>query len=192
MGSLSGKYRTVTFGLLPNTNRGYSSSRRSVAQALFEVAPLLAFGAEPGDGPIREHAVQDHQALDRPVDRDSPAVPVVRLADGRVERLVVNVEDPRPSGRSELDRGHEPPDQQLLDEVVNLLPVCDAGERGVLPADEHAGVQHDGRQEASLTLCETERHEDPDALGCRLVRPRDIRRCVHSRDSPPWTGRSLY
>jgi hypothetical protein len=26
---------------------------------------------------------------------------------------------------------------------VNLLPVRDAGERGVLPADEHTGVQHD-------------------------------------------------
>jgi hypothetical protein len=45
-----------------------------VAKTLFEVAPLLAFGAQPGDGPIREHAVQDHQALDRPVDRGSPAV----------------------------------------------------------------------------------------------------------------------
>ena len=116
----------------------------AVAEALFEVAPLLAFGAEPGDGPIREHAVQDHQALDRPVDRDSPAVPVVRLSDGRVERLVMNVEDSRPSGRSELDRSDELPGDELFYEVVDLLPVGDAGERRVLPADEHAGVQHHG------------------------------------------------
>jgi hypothetical protein len=27
---------------------------------------------------------------------------------------------------------------------VNLLPVSNAGERSVLSADEHAGVQHDG------------------------------------------------
>ena len=101
----------------------------------------------------------------RPVDRDSPAVPVVRLADGRVERLVVNVEDPRPSGRSELDRSHEPPDEELLDEVVDLLPVRDAGERRVLSADEHAGVQHHGHQEASLTLCEAERPERSIVLG---------------------------
>jgi hypothetical protein len=83
----------------------------AVAEALSEVAPLLALGAEPGDRPIRQHTVQDHQALDRAADHDSPAVPVVRLADCCVERLVVNVEDPRPSGRSELDRSHEPADQ---------------------------------------------------------------------------------
>jgi hypothetical protein len=82
--------------------------------------------------------------------------------------------DLRPSGRAELDRSHESPDQQLLDEIVNLLPVCDAGERRVLSADEHAEVQHDGRQEASLTLCETERHEDLSRFGCRLFRPKCI------------------
>jgi hypothetical protein len=48
---------------------------------------------------------------------------------------------------------------------VNLLPVCDAGERSVLPADEHAGVQHDHRQKASLPLSEIERHEDLSSLG---------------------------
>jgi hypothetical protein len=89
---------------------------------------------------------------------------------------VVHVEDPRPSGRPELDRSHEPPDYQHLQEVVDLLTVCDASERGVLPADEHAGVQHHSRQEASLTLCETERQEDLGALGCRLVRLQHVRR----------------
>jgi hypothetical protein len=64
-----------------------------VAEAIFEVAPLLAFRAKPRDGPIPEHTIQDHQALNGPVDRDSSAVPVVRLADGRVERLVVNMKD---------------------------------------------------------------------------------------------------
>jgi hypothetical protein len=95
----------------------------AITQALFEVAALLTFGAEPCDGPVSEYTVQDHQAFDRPVDRNSATVAVVRLPDGRVERLVVNVENARPSGRSELDRSHEPPDQELLDEVVNLLPV---------------------------------------------------------------------
>jgi hypothetical protein len=115
-------------------------------------------------------------ALNRTLGRDSPTIPVVRLTDGCVQRLAVNVEDPYPSGRSKRDRGHEFPDQQLLDEVVNFLPVRDAGERSILPADEHAGVQHDGNQEASLTLCETERLEDLRALGCRLIRRSCIRR----------------
>ena len=39
-----------------------------------------------------------------------------------------------------------------------------------MPADEHAGVQHHSRQEASLTLCETERNEDLRSLGRRFVR----------------------
>jgi hypothetical protein len=147
-----------------------------VAEALFEIAALFAFRAKPGDGPIREHAVQDHQAFDRPLDRDSPAVPIVRLTDGRVQRLVVNVEDPRPSGRTELNRSNEPPDQQFHDEVVNLLPVRDVCERRVLPADKHSGVQHDSRQEASLTLCETKGDESLDALTCGLVRLQHVRR----------------
>jgi hypothetical protein len=49
-----------------------------VAEMLLEVVPLLTLGAEPGDGPIGENAVQDYQALDRALDRDSPSVPVVR------------------------------------------------------------------------------------------------------------------
>jgi hypothetical protein len=58
---------------------------------------------------------------------------------------------------------------------MDLLTVSDASERSVLPSDKHAGVQHDGRQEASLTLSETERHEDFGVLGCRLLRRQCIR-----------------
>jgi hypothetical protein len=43
------------------------------------------------------------------------------------------MDDPRPSGRAEFDRGREPPDEERLDEVVDLLSVRDAGERRVLP-----------------------------------------------------------
>jgi hypothetical protein len=49
---------------------------------LFEVPHLLAFGPEPRQRSVSEYAVEDHQALDRPDDRDSPAVSIVRLADG--------------------------------------------------------------------------------------------------------------
>jgi len=103
---------------------------------------------------IREHLVQDHKALDRPVNPDSPAVPVVRLADGCVERFVVNVEDPRPSGRPKRDRSHKPADYQLLDEVVDFLTVRDASEHSVLPAEEHAGVKHYRDQESRLAFGE--------------------------------------
>ena len=62
-------------------------------------------------------------------------------------------------GRSEFDRGREPPDEQRLDEIVDLLSVRDAGERRVLPADEDAGVPHHSDQEMGLTVREAERRE---------------------------------
>jgi hypothetical protein len=42
---------------------------------------------------------------------------------------------------------------------MDLLSVRDAGERRVLPADEHAGVPHDGDQESCLTVRKAERRE---------------------------------
>jgi hypothetical protein len=51
-----------------------------------------------------------------------------------------------------------------------------SGEHSALAADKHAGVQHDCCQEESLTLCETERPEHLNALGCRLFRPQHIHR----------------
>jgi hypothetical protein len=50
--------------------------------------------------------------MNRPVDRDAPSIPIVRLADRRVQRFVVDVNDLRTSGRAEFDRAREPPDQQ--------------------------------------------------------------------------------
>ena len=67
------------------------------------------------------------------------------------------MEDPCSSGRAELDRPREAPDEPHLNEVVNLLPVRNAGKRRVLPADEDPGVPHHGHQEARLALRETER-----------------------------------
>jgi hypothetical protein len=42
------------------------------------------------------------------------------------------------------NRSHKPPDQELFNEVVNFLPMCDVGERRVLPADKHTGMQQHG------------------------------------------------
>jgi hypothetical protein len=53
-----------------------------------------------------------------------------------------------------------------------------------LAADEQAGVQHDSRQEASLTLCETERDEDLSGLDCRPVGLQHICRWWHSQTLP--------
>ena len=102
-------------------------------------------------------------------------MPVVRLTDGCVKRFVVDVEDSRPSRRTQLESGDEPWDQKLLDKVMDLLPVGDAGERGVLAPDEHPGVQHDGNQETRLTFSKTERFDGSSAFGREAVRLRRIR-----------------
>jgi hypothetical protein len=91
------------------------------------------------------------------VDGDASAVPVVRLSDDSVERLVMNVEDSRASGRSELNRCDELPGDEFFYELVDLLPVGDPGERRVLSADEHAGMQQHGYKKATLTIGEIER-----------------------------------
>ena len=108
--------------------------------------------------------------MNRPVDCDAPAIPVVRLAEGRVQRLVVHMEDPRSSGRAKLNRPRESPDEQPLDEVVNLLPVRDAGEDRVLPADENPGMPHHCDEETGLTIGEAKRRQRSTALSGSPIR----------------------
>jgi len=81
----------------------------------------------------------------------------------------VNVKYPRPSGRSELDRSDELPGDEFFYEVVDFLPVGDPGERRVLPADEHAGVQHHGYKEATLTIGAPERRGGSSGLDRETV-----------------------
>jgi hypothetical protein len=103
--------------------------------------------------------------MNRPVDCDASSISVVRLASRRVQRLVVHMDDPRPSGRAEFDRGREPPDEERLDDDVNFLSVRDAGERRILSADEYAGVSHHGDEETCLTVRQVERRERSIAFG---------------------------
>jgi hypothetical protein len=71
------------------------------------------------------------------------------------------MDDLRPSGRAEFDRGRELPDEQRLDEVVDLLSVRDTRERRILSADEYTGVSHHGDEETRLTVSERERRHAP-------------------------------
>jgi hypothetical protein len=84
------------------------------------------------------------------------------------------MDDPRPSGRAEFDRGRESPDEERLDEVVNFLSVRDAGERRILSADEYAGVSHHGDEETCLTVRQVERRERSIALGGWTIRIRPV------------------
>ena len=103
-----------------------------------EVCALLAFGAEPSERRVHEHAVEHQQALDRLFDREPAPVAIVGVADGGVQGLVVDVVDARPAVRPEGDEPGVLVRQHAGDEVVDLLPVRDAGEGRVLAADEDA------------------------------------------------------
>jgi hypothetical protein len=71
------------------------------------------------------------------------------------------VDDPRPSGRAGLDVRREPPDEQRLDEVVNLLSVCTAERelfeengslkwRSSFKYDSHGNVTEETRTEGPM------------------------------------------
>jgi hypothetical protein len=52
---------------------------------------LSGLGAEPPAVAVTDHRVENHHALDHPADGHQPTIPVVSLADGLVQRPVVDV-----------------------------------------------------------------------------------------------------
>src|SRR3954449_10549111 len=79
-------------------------------------------------------------------------MPVVRLTDSLVERLVLDVgESPRVEG-SWRDHRRVSASYELAEKVVRLLAVLDAGEGTVLPLEEDAGMHQDVDQKPRLPL----------------------------------------
>src|SRR5712691_2273596 len=103
----------------------------------------------------REHRVQEHQTFNDSARRERPTMPTVGRADGSIERLVVNVIDASAIVAARV-RGGVPAADEVVEKLPRLLPVNDAGERGVLAQQAHAGVQHHGHEEPRLALSETE------------------------------------
>jgi len=79
-------------------------------------------------------------------------VTVVRLSNGGVERLVVEVKQAATMQRSGRDRPCVSALDEASKEVMRLLAVCDPGEGAVLPLNEDAAVDQHLDQEARLTL----------------------------------------
>ena len=112
---------------------------------------------------MRDHVVEDHEALDRPAERHPLAEPDVPLLDGLVERDVVQVVDARLAGAAQVGR-HELATGELGEKVDQLLPADDARERTVLPAQKDAGMQHHLDQEGGLALRKSEVGDPRDPL----------------------------
>ena len=90
-------------GPSPNVRCGYSRCRAGSRDAgRSDAACPLA--AEPGEAPVVEHGIQQHDALDHPALSRRLSEPAVGLADGRPERLVVDVEHPAAMQLPSCDR----------------------------------------------------------------------------------------
>src|SRR2546430_17389918 len=87
----------------------------------------------------------------------------VGLADGSIKRLVVYVIDAPAIVSTGVGRGVSAA-HQLVEELPRLLSVDDAGERGVLAQQTHAGVQHHGHEEPRLALTEIKLDDGFDAI----------------------------
>ena len=97
-------------------------------------------------------------------------MPVVRLADGFVERLVVDAIDPAAADAAVRDRRRMAAVHQTGDELSAVMPPAgDPRERAVLALKKTARVRHDGDQEAGLALGEAERAQRVHAHGPRAV-----------------------
>src|SRR5712691_11161418 len=65
----------------------------SFQQAEDEVRELVLLGPEPGVVCVRQDGIQNHQPFDHSAERGRLAMPVVGLANGLVERLVLNMKE---------------------------------------------------------------------------------------------------
>src|ERR1700674_2752310 len=75
------------------------------------------------------------------------------LADGSIERLLVQVIDASAIVPAVVHRREAEPDEPGK-QLPRLLPVDDPAEGGVLARDADAGVQHDGHEEPRLAFRE--------------------------------------
>src|SRR3989442_10060330 len=114
-----------------------------------EVLHLLALCPQPAKLRLREHGIQEHEALDGPRECDRLAVPVVGFVDDGVEPLRVDVKDPGLAVGGRVRRGYFPSDQGG-EEVDDLLTVGDSRIRAVLSSHAYPRMKHHGHEEAGL------------------------------------------
>ena len=137
MGNLSGKQRIVFRGAAPNVMCGYSSGRSPVCFVRSKKRALIAFGTQPPAASIAQHSIENHHPFDHAADRAKTTVPVVRLANRLVERLVVDVVQAPTSDRPWLDGSRESAGHQPGHELPAVLAAHRAGELAGTAAPEN-------------------------------------------------------
>src|SRR5262249_12564807 len=89
---------------------------------------------------------------------------VVGVADGAIERLVVQMEQ-SPGMLTTPPRRRVPAYHETVEKLVHLASVANAGKGAVLAADTDAGVQHDRDEKGRLPFREAEHGDLRDAFG---------------------------
>src|SRR5438445_3129848 len=90
-------------------------------------------------------------------------MPAVGLSDGAIQRLAMHLVDVSAIVFT-AERSHVSVPDELREKLARLLSVDDAGERGVLALQTHAGMQHDGHQKTRLATRESEVGDGLDAI----------------------------
>jgi hypothetical protein len=140
-----------------------------------EIRLLLMLGREPRLLPIREHRIEHHQPFHGPRQRRRTPMAIVRLPDGSIERLVMDVVQPglvmaTRSGGRVATRSNDRKKSCIFWPYA-IRP------RAVVTAQTDARVEHDCDQKARLTRRESEIGHGSKAL---------VRR--HSRNSSARCG----
>src|SRR5436309_768550 len=112
---------------------------------------------------------------------------VIWLADGLVERLVLDVIQPAAVKSTRGERRGVAGRDELRQKVVRLLPVCQASERPVLPFEEHPGEDQHMDQKPCLALGEPPSHEGADSRRTDAVTEAN-RDGLHHRNSSATRG----
>src|SRR5262245_44641884 len=112
----------------------------------------------------------------------------IGLADGSIQRLVVDVVDVSAVVTTGVRRRKSPADQ-LREKLARLLAVDDAGEGAVLPEQTRPGVLHHEYEKARLALRESESDDSCDIV-LRLHQNTSSARCGPN-GRPPRPVRAL-
>jgi hypothetical protein len=140
-----------------------------------EEGSLVGLGTQPPAATIAQHPVENHHPFDHATNRAKTTIAVVWLANGFVERSVVDVVEPSASDGTWLDGSRESAGYQPGYEFTAVLAANCAGELAVLALQKTSRVNHDGHQELTLSqrqtvLAQSRYPADADAVECSVGR----------------------
>src|SRR4051812_1675190 len=102
----------------------------------------------------REHGIEAHKPLGGTPGRHASAIATLRLANGVIERLVMNVIEARAIVDAVGGDGIPALDELVEKRVALLAAGRNAGERRVLTFDAQPGMAHDEHEKPGLPLGE--------------------------------------